>query len=306
MIQRPTPGSAFLACALLSFTFTISAFAQSPKWKKYVSEHGKFSVLLPGIPKTDYMKGYACSDIEMVYKVYYQTAANYKDPNWPKYAKEWGVDYFDLPAIPPDADTVKKLLERGHDGHMGRKWNKKSLILNGYPALEFKLKAVDERDRADLNRDMVVRMILVKRRVYQVSVATRPNRVASIDVTKFFGSFKPVPLTDEEVAAAARAVRENPDRRMYVDSNVLESRAVKKVQPAYPPEAKATGVSGEVTIAVLVSEAGIVIRAQAVLGPQPLHESALAAARLWVFKPIECAGRPVKAESVINFKFQPR
>jgi TonB family protein len=306
MTQRPMSVGTLCAYALLSFTFTISASAQSATWKRYISKHGKFSVLLPGIPKTDYMRGYACSGREMTYKVYYHTAINLKDPNWLKYTRDWSVDYFDLPAIPPDADAVKKVLKSAPNGHMGRPLNQKSLIVNGYPALEFKYKAVDERDRADLNRDMVVRIILVKQRVYQLSVATRPNRVASIEVTKFFGSFKPVPLTDKEVVAAARAVREDPNLTMFVDSNALESQAVKKVQPAYPPEAKAAGISGEVTIAVVISEAGIVIEAKAVLGPVLLHESALAAARLWVFKPIECAGRPVKAESVINFKFQPR
>jgi TonB family protein len=305
MTQKPTSGRTFLACILLSFAFTISAAAQSAEWKEYISEKGKFSVLLPGIPKTDYMRGYACSDREMVYKVIYHTAINLEDPNWPKYVKDWQVDYFDLPAIPPDAGAVKKVLEQVRDGYNARTWNQKSLIVNGYPALQFKLKAIDERDQADHNRDMVVRVILVKQRVYELSVATRPNRVASIEVTKFFGSFKPVPLTDEEVVAAARAVREDPELRMHVDSNALESKAVKKVQPEYPSEAKAAGISGEVTIAVLISEAGIVIKAQAVLGPDLLRESALAAARSWIFKPIECAGRPVKAEGAINFMFVP-
>jgi hypothetical protein len=56
MTQRPMSVGTLCAFALLSFTFTISASAQSAKWKRYISKHGKFSVLLPGIPKTDYMK----------------------------------------------------------------------------------------------------------------------------------------------------------------------------------------------------------------------------------------------------------
>ena len=306
MIQRLAPGSAFLTCALLSVTFTISSSAQSAKWKRYISKHGKFSVLLPGIPKTDYMRGYACSGREMTYKVYYQTAVNLKDPNSLKYVRDWQVEYFDLPAIPPDAGAAKKVLKQIRDEYNARTWNKKSLIVNGYPALQFKLKYIDERDRLDDNRDMVVRVILVKQRVYQLSVATRPNRVGSIEVTKFFGSFKPVPLTDKEVVAAARAVREDPNLTMFVDSNALESQAVKKVQPAYPPEAKAAGISGEVKIRVLISEEGNVMEAEAVEGPDLLRESALGAARLWVFKPIELAGMPVRIEGILVIAFKLR
>jgi len=303
MTQRPTVGRTFFTCALLSFAFIISAPAQSTRWKKYVSEKGKFSVLMPGDPRTDYREGYACSDREMVYRTIYQTAVNDRDPNWLKYARDWSVDYFDLPAIPPDAEAVNNVFGKARKIYHSRPMNEKSMILNGYPAIEFKLKAVDERDRADLNRDTIVRVILVNQRVYELRVTTQPHRTASSDVTKFFGSFKPAPLTEEEVVAAARAVRENPNLQMYVDSDALERQAIKKVQPAYPPEAKAAGVSGEVSLAVLISEEGTVIRAQAVLGPALLYESAVAAARLWVFRPIECSGRPVKAIGNLSFKF---
>lgn len=303
MTQRPTFGRTFFACALLSFVFTIPAAAQSTRWKKYVSERGKFSVLMPGDPTTDYMAGNACSDREMVYKTIYQTEANYRDPNWLKYAREWSVDYFDLPAIPPDAETIYKVFDQARKIYHARPMNEKSMILNGYPAIEFKLKAVDERDRADLNRDTIVRVILVNQRVYELRVTTQPHRTASSDVTKFFGSFKPVPLTEEEVVAAARAVRENPNLRMFVDSDALDRQAIKKVQPAYPPKAKAAGVSGEVYVAVLISEEGTVIRAEATVGHALLLESSLAAARLWVFRPIECSGRPVKAFGALYFKF---
>ena len=303
MTQRPTLGGTFFACALLSFAFTISAPAQSARWKKYVSEKGKFSVLMPGVPTTDYREGDACSDREMVYKTIYRTDTNYRDPNWTKYEREWSVDYFDLPPIPPDAKTIYKVFDQATKVYHSRPMNKKSMILNGYPAIEFKLKAVDERDRADRNRDTIVRVILVNQRVYELRVTTQPHRTASSDVTKFFRSFKPAPLTEEEVVAAARAVRENHNLRKFVDSDTLERQAIKKVQPAYPPKAKAAGVSGEVSIAVLISEEGTVIRAEAVLGPALLYESALAAARLWVFRPIECSGKPVKAYGNLDFKF---
>jgi TonB family protein len=224
--------------------------------------------------------------------------------NYQKDAKAWSVDYFDLPAIPPDADAVKKLLERRRDSYTTKPRGEKSQTLNGYPTLEFK-EPIDDRDRVK-----VVRIILVKRRVYELWVVTQAQQVASEDVTKFFDSFKPVAMTDEEIVEAAKASIADKEkavpRKIRVSGGVLQDRAIKKVQPPYPSEAKAARVSGEVKIRLLISEEGNVIEAEAVEGPDILRESALAAARMWVFKPIELAGRPVKVEGILIFKFAPR
>jgi TonB family protein len=293
MTQRLTSGGTFLACALLSFASVVSVGAQSTKWKEYISEKGKFSALLPGAPTTGYRLGPSDSGAVMTYVTNYQ-----------KDARAWSVAYFDLPATPPDADAVKKLLDRRRDSYTSGPSGEKSLTLNGHPALEFK-SPIDDRDRVQ-----IVRIVLVKQRVYELWVVTQANRAASEDVTRFFDSFKPVPLTDEEVIEAAKAAMADKEkavpRKITVSSGVLESRAVKKVQPLYPPEAKAARVSGEVKIRVLISELGNVIEAEAVEGPDLLRESALAAARLWVFMPIELSGTPVKVEGRLIFKFAPR
>jgi hypothetical protein len=140
MTQRLTSGVTFLACALLSFAFTVSVVAQSTKWKEYSSEKGKFSALLPGAPTTGYRPGPADSGAVMSYVTNYQ-----------KDAKAWSVAYFDLPATPPDADAVKKLLERRRDSYTARPSGEKSLTLNGHPALEFK-SPIDDRDRVQIVR----------------------------------------------------------------------------------------------------------------------------------------------------------
>jgi TonB family protein len=293
MTQGLTSGGTFLACALLSLAFTVSEPAQSTNWKEYISEKGKFSVQLPGAPTTGYRFGPADSGAVMSYVTNYQ-----------KDAKAWSVVYFDLPAIPPHADAVKKLFDRERDGYTPKPSGEKSLTLNGHPALEFKT-PIDDRDSVQ-----IVRIILVKQRVYELLVVTQAKQAASEDVTRFFDSFNPVPLTDEEVVEAAKAAiayREKAvPRKLTVSSGVLENMAIKKVQPLYPPEAKAAGVSGEVKIRVLISEVGNVIEAEAVEGPDLLRESALAAVRLWVFRPTELSGTPVKVEGRLIFKFAPR
>jgi TonB family protein len=293
MTQRPTLGRTFFACALLSFAFTIYAAAQSAEWEEYNSEKGKFSVLMPGAPGTGYRLGPADSGAVMTYVTNYQ-----------KDAKAWSVDYFDLLAIPPDADAAKKLLERGRDRYTDNPRGEKSLTLNGHPALEF-YSPID-----DLDRVQIVRIILVKQRVYELWVVTQAKQAASEDVTKFFDSFKPKPLTDEEVIEAAKTAiadkEKAPPRKLIVSSGVLEATAIKKVQPLYPAEAKAAGVSGLVKIQILVSEKGSVIEAKTVEGHPLLRGSALDAARMWVFKPTEIEGIPVKVQGILLFKFRLR
>jgi TonB family protein len=290
MIQRPALTGAMFTCVLWSIAFTVSVFAQSTEWKEYTSEKGKFSVLMPGAPVSGYRPGPADFGAVISYVTNYQ-----------KDTKAWSVDYFDLPAIPPDAGAVKKLLERRRDSYTNRPKNEKSQILNGYPTLEF-MEPIDERGRG-----RVVRIILVKQRVYELWALTQASRSASEDVTRFFDSFKPIPLTDEEVVEAAKAATADREkarpRKLTVSSGVLEGSAVKKVQPLYPPEAKAAKVSGAVRIQILVSEEGNVIEAVVVEGPVLLRESALAAARQWVFRPTELAGQPVKLAGILNFKF---
>jgi len=293
MTQRPTLSRTFFACALLSFAFTVSAFAQSTEWKEYSSEKGKFSVLMPGAPETGYRLGPADSGAVMSYVTNYQ-----------KDAEAWSIAYFDIPAIPPDADAIKKLLNRRLDSYTVKPRSGKSLTLYGHPAIEFK-SLIDDGDRVQ-----VVRIILVKQRVYELWVVTQAKQAASEDVTKFFDSFQPVPLTDEEVVEAAKAAiadkEKAPPRKLVVSSGVLEATAIKKVQPVYPPEAKAAGVSGQVKIQILVSEKGNVIEAKTVEGHPLLRGAALDAARMWVFKPTEIEGIPVKVKGILLFKFRLR
>jgi TonB family protein len=87
---------------------------------------------------------------------------------------------------------------------------------------------------------------------------------------------------------------------------LFQQRTVKKVQPVYPPEAKAARVAGDVKIRLLIAEEGNVIEAEVLEGPDVLRRSALNAVRLWVFIPTELAGMPVKVETILTLRFAPR
>ncbi len=94
-----------------------------------------------------------------------------------------------------------------------------------------------------------------------------------------------------------------PPKKINVSGGVLQGSALKKVQPPYPPIAKAARAAGAVAVQVTISEEGRVIGADVVSGHPLLREAALQAARQWVFKPTELSGVPVKVQGILTFNF---
>jgi TonB family protein len=88
-----------------------------------------------------------------------------------------------------------------------------------------------------------------------------------------------------------------------LSGGVLQGKAIHRVQPAYPPAAKAERLSGTVLIKVVIDEAGLVTEAKVLCGPDLLAADSLAAARKWRFQPTELNGVPVKVQGVLTFNF---
>jgi TonB family protein len=109
-------------------------------------------------------------------------------------------------------------------------------------------------------------------------------------------------LTVAGVPAEAASAGNVP-RQIKVAGGVLQGSALKRVQPSYPPVAKAARASGPVQVQITVNEKGEVIEAMAVSGHPLLREAALEAARQWQFKPTELGGAPVKVQGVLTFNF---
>jgi TonB family protein len=84
---------------------------------------------------------------------------------------------------------------------------------------------------------------------------------------------------------------------------VLEGSALQRVQPVYPPLAKAAKVSGAVLVEVTINEEGGVNAARAISGHPLLKDSAVAAARQWRFSETKLQGEPVKVIGTITFNF---
>jgi TonB family protein len=90
-----------------------------------------------------------------------------------------------------------------------------------------------------------------------------------------------------------------------VPESELQSRAIIKVNPIYPPNAKEMNLTGIVEVEIIISEAGFVVEATALSGHLALGDAAVEAARKWVFKPAMLNGAPVRVKSVLTFVFVP-
>jgi len=94
-----------------------------------------------------------------------------------------------------------------------------------------------------------------------------------------------------------------PPKQIKVSGGVLQGSALRRVQPQYPPIAKAARAAGAVQVQVTIGEDGRVIDAQVVSGHPLLRDAAMQAARQWLFKPTELSGVPVKVQGVLTFNF---
>jgi TonB family protein len=78
---------------------------------------------------------------------------------------------------------------------------------------------------------------------------------------------------------------------------------VDKVQPQYPPIARAAHASGAVVVLIVINEKGKVIAARSLRGHPLLQGAAVAAAKESTFKPYLLDGVPVKVMGTLLYSF---
>lgn len=135
----------------------------------------------------------------------------------------------------------------------------------------------------------------------RLAMAVPDGRVARTQGAGVFTSAQGVNVVEFGTTSDGNAATFN--RRAMTSANVLQSNAVKKVQPTYPPIAKAAKAAGPVLVQIIIGENGEVQEASAVSGHPLLREAAVEAAKQWQFKPTEVQGKAVKADGVLTFNF---
>ncbi len=92
--------------------------------------------------------------------------------------------------------------------------------------------------------------------------------------------------------------------RIKVGGNVQASKLVKRVFPFYPPQARAEGIEGNVTLQIVISKAGKVIDATAIEGSPVLAEAAIKAVWQYEYQPTLLNGEPVEVGTTVTVPFR--
>jgi periplasmic protein TonB len=112
----------------------------------------------------------------------------------------------------------------------------------------------------------------------------------------------PPPAPTPKVVPTPAPTPEAP-KLISVSTGVLQGKAIRKVQPAYPSMGKAVRAAGAVPVQITISEDGRVIDASVISGHPLLRDAARQAALQWVFSPTVLNGKNVKVSGVISFNF---
>ncbi len=90
-----------------------------------------------------------------------------------------------------------------------------------------------------------------------------------------------------------------------VNGGVINGKATRLPKPTYPEAAKTNRDGGPVSVQVLISEEGNVLRAGAISGATTLQLASREAACGAKFSPTQLAGSPVKVSAVVTYNFVP-
>lgn len=97
----------------------------------------------------------------------------------------------------------------------------------------------------------------------------------------------------------------SPKDPKLIMGGVVNGKALSLPKPSYPYEARGARAGGTVSVQVLISEEGKVIRAQAISGHPLLQFEARSAACRARFSTTKLEGLPVKVSGVITYNFVP-
>jgi protein TonB len=92
-------------------------------------------------------------------------------------------------------------------------------------------------------------------------------------------------------------------QRVRISQGVTKGLLMQKIQPAYPPLARAARVQGDVVLSAVIDASGQITNLQLVSGHPMLVPAAFAAVKQWRYKPYLLNGQPVEVETTITVTF---
>jgi periplasmic protein TonB len=92
-------------------------------------------------------------------------------------------------------------------------------------------------------------------------------------------------------------------QRVRISQGVTNGLLIHKVQPPYPPIARAARVQGDVVLKAIIDKAGIIQNLELISGHPMLVPPAIAAVQQWRYRPYLLNGQPVEVETTITVIF---
>jgi protein TonB len=92
-------------------------------------------------------------------------------------------------------------------------------------------------------------------------------------------------------------------QRVRISQGVTKGLMIHRLEPQYPPLAKAARVQGDVVLKAIIDKDGNITDLQMVSGHPMLVPAAIAAVRQWRYKPYLLNGQPVEVETTITVIF---
>lgn len=104
-------------------------------------------------------------------------------------------------------------------------------------------------------------------------------------------------------ASLAAVPKLAPPQRIRISQGVTKGLLIHRVEPTYPPLARAARIQGEVVLSAVISTNGDIENLQLVSGHPMLVPSAITAVQQWRYKPYLLNGQPVEVETTITVIF---
>jgi len=92
-------------------------------------------------------------------------------------------------------------------------------------------------------------------------------------------------------------------QRIRISQGVTRGLLIQRVEPTYPPLARAARVQGDVILSAVIDTNGLITNLQLVSGHPMLVPAALDAVKKWRYKPYLLNGSPVEVETTITVIF---
>jgi|GEM_PF-4029534 len=134
--------------------------------------------------------------------------------------------------------------------------------------------------------------------------SSEPERIEPPVVLHHHGDPLPQPPSDPDMEEASDPWSSPTDGIKPLGS-IAPPKVLKRAKPEYPAEARAKGLTGKVTLELIIDEKGHVADARVLKSTHEVFDQpSLDAVRKWTFSPpLTGTGQPVMAYHVVTFRF---